>query len=114
MSAAQEGTTSQQQLAVQEEMPPAQAASAEEEEAKPAPPSFCGLTYLTILKMVLVILIITGIVLGLTIGDLDSRLRDLFEWLENNRLEGILIYLALYAGLTGALVTHARRNVCQD
>lgn len=68
--------------------------------------TICGLTFslLTALKLLVVVLLITGIVLGLTVGNLDSRLGDLLRWLEDNRVEGIAIYIALYAGLTGTLL----------
>jgi hypothetical protein len=72
------------------------------EVAQSASAMFCGLTMMTALKLLVVILLITGIVLGLTVGDLDSRLGTLLRWLEDNRLEGILIYIALYTVLTGA------------
>ena len=62
----------------------------------------CGLNYMTAFKLFVVVLIITGIVLGLTVGDLDSRLTDFLEWLDDNMVEGIAIYISLYAALTGA------------
>ena len=57
---------------------------------------------MTAFKLFVVVLIITGIVLGLTVGDLDSRLTDFLEWLDDNMVEGIAIYISLYAALTGA------------
>jgi hypothetical protein len=83
---------------LQDDMP---VASGEDENPPLRTP--CGLTYMSTLKLFVVALLVTGIVLGLTIGNLDSRLGDLLQWLEDNRIEGILIYIALYAGLTGAV-----------
>lgn len=69
-------------------------------EDKP-PFKILGMKPVTALKLLAVILLITFIVLGLTVWDLDDRLRDLLEWLDDNRAEGIAIYIALYAALTG-------------
>jgi MFS family permease len=86
-SAAGEGEPSQ----------PALASQASEEKPK----LICGLLYTTAFKLLVVVLIIVGIVLGLTVGNLDSRISDLLEWLEDNRVKGIAIYMGIYAGLTG-------------
>lgn len=98
-----QGTVAQQTAAqIEASQDAAESAEMPREEEAPPAATICGLKYITALKLFLVVLIITGIVLGLTVGDLDSRLVDLLEWLEDNRIEGIVIYIALYASLTGA------------
>ena len=84
--------------------------SAEPPQEGPPPAKTWGVSYTTAFKLFVVALIITGIVLGLTVGDLDSRIGDLLEWLDDNRAEGIAIYIALYATLTG--VHHSCLCVC--
>lgn len=61
----------------------------------------CGLTYVTAFKLFVVVLLIVAIVLGLTMWDLDERIKSLLEWLEENKVKGIAIFIAIYAGLTG-------------
>eukprot|EP00892_Ulva_mutabilis_P011940 jgi/Ulvmu1/9118/UM005_0213.1 len=52
-------------------------------------------------KIVIIIGIVAGIVLGLTVGDLDRHIGALLEWLDDNRVEGIAIFIGIYAALTG-------------
>lgn len=60
-----------------------------------------GLSYQSIFKIVVILLIVVGIVLGLTIGDLDKHIGTLLRWLEDNKVEGIAIFIGTYAALTG-------------
>lgn len=76
---------------------------------QPDPPAktIFGLTYASSFKIGIIIILIGGVVLGLTVWDLDERMRSLLEWLEDNKLEGIAIFIALYRALTGNPIPHA-------
>ena len=75
---------------------------------QPDPPAktILGLTYASAFKIGITIILIGGVVLGLTVWDLDERMRSLLEWLEDNKVEGITIFVALYMALTGMAIPH--------
>lgn len=72
-----------------------------DEESEDRPKMLCMMKKATFFKLSIVVLLLVGIVLGLTVGDLDSRIGDVLAWLEDNRVKGIAIYVAIYTGLTG-------------
>jgi hypothetical protein len=74
---------------------------ASSDEMSPPAKTFCGLTRATAFKLCLFVLLCVAIVLGLTVWDLDERIESLLKWLDENKLKGIVIFIALYAGLTG-------------
>lgn len=59
------------------------------------------LSYKSVFKIVVILCIVVGLVLGLTIGDLDKHIGTLLEWLDDNRVEGIAIFIGTYTALTG-------------
>lgn len=74
-----------------------------------------SVSYKSIFKIVVIICIVAGIVVGLTVGDLDKHIGTLLEWLDENRVEGIAIFIGTYAALTGVLPGHcwARNGDCE-
>jgi hypothetical protein len=46
----------------------------------------CGLTFGTAFKLAIVVVLVALIVLGLTVWDLDERIRSLLTWLEDNKV----------------------------
>lgn len=78
--------------------------AAQGDNAAPPPKTIFGVTYTTAFKLLLVLLLVVFIVLGITVWDLDKRIKSLLEWLEENKVQGVAIFIAIYAGLTGALL----------
>jgi hypothetical protein len=60
------------------------------------------ISYSSAFKLLLLVSLVAAIVLGLTVGNLDERIGNLLNWLEDHRAPGILIFIAIYAGLTCA------------
>ena len=78
-------------------VPSATEQAAEEEQPK----KFLGkITYPSLLKLVLLLTLVGGLVVALTVGDLDSRIGDVFDWIDDNRVPGIFIFFAVYVGVT--------------
>jgi uncharacterized membrane protein YdjX (TVP38/TMEM64 family) len=62
----------------------------------------CGkIRVVTVVKVTLVLAIICGIILGLTVWDLDKRIGNLFKWVDDHRVPGTFIFMAIYIALTG-------------
>lgn len=76
----------------------------------------CGrMTVSTAIKLALLLALVLGIVLGLTVGNLDEKIGDLFEWVDENRAPGIFIFFGVYSLCTGAQRTVATdRRPCPE
>ena len=71
------------------------------EEPQPEPKKFLGkITYPSLLKLILLLTLVGGLIIALTVGDLDSRIGDVFDWIDDNRVPGIFIFFAVYVGVT--------------
>ena len=81
----------------------AEPAAAAAEEPQPEPKKFLGkITYPSLLKLLLLLTLVGGLIIALTVGDLDSRIGDVFDWIDDNRVPGIFIFFAVYVGVTSA------------
>lgn len=73
----------------------------EKNENKPVK-KICGISQQSLVKLALLLTLVAGLVVGVTVGDLDGRIGDLFEWVDDNKVPGAFIFVSVYALVTSA------------